>query len=181
MSLAKKNGFSMFITEPDWRLYIFLAKGSTGVLISNSVDGTIALRVDAIICFRNYFSILVGRRVQNIYRRHTKTLSVEHLEKEINEIYNASKRYKAWVDSLFYIGIEKYIKPLKSMLEESFPKVYYQGIFGKYYFYKRMNLKDFYEELARRIWSRDTDIRTKIALYKKLNDMIMSLGVVELL
>jgi len=185
MEIARKRGFRVSIAEPDWRLYMFIEKNSTGVMVSNSVDGTISLKAHAILCrkarhFGRYYSILVSV-VRSLYRRHTKHLTIEDLDEAIMEIYDASRRFNKAINDLFMVSVEPYISALKEALPELFPKVYYQGIFSRYYYYGGMSLKDFYEEMSMRIWSRRTDIRTKMVLYKKLNNLMSSLGVIEFL
>jgi len=164
-----------------WRLYCILTDGSLGVMVSNSVDGTIALRCDAVLQLKRGIAILAGTKVSNIYRRHSKTLSIEDLDQEIAEIYNVSKRYKQWLEKLDDYSYVDYYDTLHELLTRNLPKVYTDGLLHRYYIGKPFTIKEIYERIANRIWSRDTDIRTKITLYKKLNDVIMTLGVVDVL
>jgi len=74
------------------------------------------------------------------------------------------------------LKLKDYIKPFKA-LAKTIPKIYTKGIEAYPFFNPDFNLKQVYEIISTRIWSRNTDMRTKILLYKKLNDIFMGIGV----
>jgi len=167
----------------DWRIYTILLnpENNVGVLVSNSVDGTIALRVDALVkkALEDSYSVLVGTKIKNIYRKHSKNLTVKELSEEIDEIYEVALNYKDVLKKLDNYKLEDYFDGIKGLLEKKLPEVYTQGLFYRGLTIGKpiSTLKDVYENVSNRIWKRNTDIRTKINLYRILNDAVMSLGI----
>jgi len=177
--LAIKYNLNLLSLDYGYRTYNILSKKDIGVMISNSVDGTIALRVDACLKLQGW-AIIVGKQVRNLYKKHSRNLSVADLDKEIFTILEVSKEYRGWIDKLSEFKLKDYIKSLQA-LAKVIPKVYTKGLDAYALLFPDMTLKRVYEIISTRIWSRDTDIRTKISLYKKLNDVIMGIGVMTLL
>lgn len=175
-SLAAKYNLNLKVIEPPWRLYAILSKGDMGVLISNSVDGTIALRADACLKLKGW-AILVGSKVKTLYKKHSRKLTILDLDKEIITILAVAKKYRQWIEKLKDLKLADHVEPFKA-LAESMPKVYTDGILSYRFFNPDLNMKQVYETISTRIWSRETDMRTKITLFKKLNDIFMGIGVI---
>ena len=172
----------------EWRIYFTLVnpESNVGVIVSNSVDGSIALRVDAIvkIPLQNGYCMMVGWRkatkyLSNIYRKHSKNLSIKDLSKEIDEIYDVALKYKSFLLKLDDYKMSDYYDEISSILSRNLPIVYTDGLFFKGFRIGKgiTTIKELYEKVSYRIWNRPTDIRTKINLYKKLNDSIVVLGI----
>ena len=179
LKLAFEKGFQVAERHSLWRLYFFLCKGDTGVMVSNSVDGSIALRVDAVVSLNgDVFIPATGNIVQNIYRKHTENLKIAGLSEAIDEVYEASKKFRSLIDGLFKYKVRDYSEQLKTLLEP-LPEIYTKGVISR--FYASGTIKDLFEEIARRIWASNTEIETKRAYYRHLNNIILAMGVVDLI
>jgi hypothetical protein len=186
ISIAKKLTYTQ--SNYNWRVYLALMdeERNVGILVSNSVDGTLALRVDAIVKFsHDSFSIIVGghRKVKNIYRRHTDNLTTASLSAEITGVYENAKEFKVALEGLDTYKLSEYKEPLKEILGKELPEVYTAGIFNNYTSIgsKPQTVRTVYEEISRRIWKKDNDVKTKLSLYKKLNDAIASVAALDVL
>ena len=179
-TLAAKDNMEIQIIPQDWRLYALLKSNDVGVMVSNSVDGTTALRCDAILYNNGNIIMPSFKHLKNIYKKHSKELNIKDLDKEIDEIFKISKKYKEWFESLDNVKVEPYLNPLREMFK-TIPQKYIHGVLEGYYFNNSMSLKQVYEKLSSRIWQEDTDIRTKITLFRKINDCLAAIGVVDML
>jgi hypothetical protein len=166
-----------------WRMYSTLTdeENKVGIIVSNSIDGTVALRCDAMLQNDTSYSILVGTKIKNIYRRHSANLEISKLSDEINSIHDMAIDYKAELSKLDNYAMKDYAEPLKALLEANLPDIYSKGVLSTLVIGRPPTVKDCYETISNRIWNRDIDMKTKLLLFKKLNDIIMSIGIVEAL
>ena len=181
-SIAKERNLQLNTMYYGWRMYCILTdvNNEVGVVVSNSVDGTVALRCDALVISDTYNSLIVGSKIRNIYRRHSANLTVNNLHKEIEEIHNSAIKYKSILEKLSNFDIDNYSDTLKDLFKNSnIPEVYSRGLLGYYYIGNKPTVKEVYENICNRIWSKDNDFRTKISLYRKVNDCFFTLGIID--
>jgi len=162
-----------------WRVYCILRDNEVGVMVINSVDGTESLKCDALF-YSNDIGIIPPRSITNVYRRHSESLEVNELYDIIPEVLNNSRDYKNWFEDLSNYKVSDYLSSLKEMVTV-LPKKYRNGCLEYVYFNPEYSIKDMYELIARRIWSNDIDMRTKINLYKSLNQIVAALGLAVML
>jgi hypothetical protein len=183
-TIAKEKNLQLETLYYDWRMYCLLkdVENGVGVMVSNSVDGTIALRADSMIRNENSYTILVGTKIKNIYKRHSSNLTVGELSKEVDEVYKTALEYKTVLAKLNDYKFLDYYDGIKSLIESSkIPEIYTKGVLIKYWINKEPTIKEMYETISQRIWVKPNDMRTKLILFKKLNDIILSIGIINAL
>jgi len=181
-NIAINKGLQMKPMNYDWRLYCILSdqQHGVGIIVSNSVDASVALRCDAMISnIGNTYTILVGKKIRNIYRRHSANLKINDLDKEISNILRSAIEYKEVLGKLKDYDITEYIAPLRELFKANLPEIYYRGLLNSFYIGKPETVLSVYETIAQRIWNKNTDMKTKMTLYHKLNDCILSIGIID--
>lgn len=179
--IGAKNGYMCGSKYEGWKLFewIWSKNGKDevkdGVIVVNSVDGTVALKCIAITSFSGYTAILVSSRIQNIMRRHTKKAvsNIDDLEFEINTVMAESTKYGEWLSKMGTLRANDHFDTLK-VLFDKLPKVYVKGLQNavEYKTFGDPTVKDIYECVAKRIWSADLKMVTKMAYYRLLNDVV---------
>jgi hypothetical protein len=145
------------------------------VLIRNSVDGTTSLKIDAMtrIDSNGVFGVLVGTKVtETVNRRHTGMIKVGELKEEIDTVFEASKKYGDWLAKMDTKNAKDEKETLQTLFEQ-LPKVYTKGLeymLNGVPLHGEPTVKSMYEVIAKRIWSEDTKMTTKLHLYQILND-----------
>jgi len=177
--IKRLQNFSVSEKAEKWRKYWLLEKEGeyVAVLVVNSVDGSEALKVIA--CIPSEHSILVGSKLQNVYRRHTPKADLSDLGEIIDEMMNTAVGYKQWLAKLDLVEAEDNIEVLE-MLAEEMPKKYVEKALatakaGQTLGGSKFTLKMFYECVAKKIWNAEVDMRTKVRLYRLLNDCMFSI------
>jgi hypothetical protein len=160
-----------------WRWYWIIRKNEAGAIIANSVDGTEALKVYA--WLPRVGALLVTSRVQNVYRRHTPKADLSDFAETVNAIVEMAEQYKKWLQKLDAVSAKENIEVLE-MLAAEMPKKYVEKPLltaraGKDLSGATFTLKMFYEAVARAIWNAETDMRTKMRLYRSLNDAMFTI------
>ncbi len=162
-----------------WRVYCVLKDNDIGVLVINSVDGTESLKCEALF-YSDEIGIIPPKSITNVYRKHSESLEISELYDIIPEVLDNSREYKGWFESLSNYKVKDYVDSLKEMVT-ILPKKYREGCLEYTYFNPEYSIKDMYELIARRIWSNDIDMRTKINLYKTLNQIVAAIGLAVML
>jgi len=177
--IKKMRNFSVSEKTEKWRKYWWLEKEgeNVGVLVVNSVDGSEALKVIAYV--PGEYSILVGSKLQNVYRRHTSKVDLSGLGEIVNEVMDAAIGYKQWLVKLDLIEAKDNVAVLE-MLAEDMPKKYVEKALVTAKVRNtldgaKFSLKMFYECVAKKIWNAESDMRTKIRLYRLLNNCMFSI------
>ena len=179
VEVKKIEGVYRYERAEKWRKYWWISKENenVGVLVVNSVDGSEALKVFAYLPKIN--SVLVGGKVQNVYRKHTPKAMLSDLGKVVSEVMDASVKYAQWLMKLELVDAKDNIAVLE-MLAEDMPKKYVEKALvmakvGNSLNGAKFSLKMFYECVARKIWNAESDMRTKIRLYRLLNNCMFSI------
>ena len=175
--IKKLQGFSVDERIENWRKYWWLRKEGeyVGVLVANSVDGSEALKVIAYVPSEH--SIL--SKLQNVYRRHTPKADLSDFGEIVGEVMSVSVEYKKWLAKLDLVEAKSNIDVLE-MLAKDMPKKYVEKALetaraGQTLEGGKFTLKMFYECVAKKIWNAEISMRTKIGLYRLLNDCMFSI------
>jgi hypothetical protein len=166
---GKYEGWKIF----DW---VWSKNGKHGVMVANSVDGTIALKCIAIQKLKgNHVGVLVTNKIRNVQRRHTKKAvsSVEDLESEVGAVMDESLKYGEWLSKMGALKARDAMDTLR-VLCDKLPKDYTKGLslMTTFRTFGEPTVKDVYEMIAQKIWSADTKMVTKLTYYRVLNDLM---------
>lgn len=177
VAISGKNGFRCGGKYEGWKIFdwVWSSNGRDGVMVANSVDGTIALRCIAIQNISTHTGILVSNKIQNIYRRHTKKAisTTEGLEEEICAVMLESRKYGEWLQRMGNLKAKENMETLKVLFDE-LPKEYTKGLDNMFTFktFGEPTVKDVYECIAKKIWNADIKMTTRLIYYRVLNDVI---------
>jgi hypothetical protein len=149
-----------------WR---YAAMVGDDVLVVNSVNATLAFKAFAVVGQ----GVLVGSKVQNIYRRHTPKFEVteESLKAAIEAIREAKKEYEAWLAKMEQYKASENLELIEALLSK-LPKKYGNGILERVKLEKDLTIKWVYEQIARKIWSAELGLMSKLRYYSLLNDTV---------
>ena len=176
-NIAKNNGYRAEIvyegprgSSVDTRIFCYITSKDDGVVITNSIDGGMGLRV--------YYVYRIGKgyvtyNVREVYKKHTK--SIEEIKNELgkicNEVINEGKeKVIPALDALGDKMIADYKEEVKEILEvdkdkkekRMLPKEYTSHVWNMVTTKRIKTLKEMYEELVNQIWTGKTKITTKI-------------------
>jgi hypothetical protein len=171
------NGYHGGFTEEGWKMFVHAwhPNGKDGVLVANSVDGTLALRCFAIQNIAGHTGVLVTNKIQNVMRRHTKKAvsTQEGLAEEIEAVMVESQRYGNWLNKMQNIPVKVALDTLVLLLDK-LPKEYTKVLRNMIDFktFSEPTVKDVYESIAKKIWASDTKMVTKLQYYRELNDVV---------
>jgi hypothetical protein len=157
------------------------------LMVINSVDGSHALMVQTIFVVDDV-KILVPRVkskkvVSEIKKVHKKSANVEELATVIMETLRAAKGIKDMVFKAFDQPAAGF-KDVWDMVVEMIPEKYTRMVMARLYGAKEpLTVGDVYKEMMRKIWSSDTDMRTKLTFINHMNDALWiiadAVGVVD--
>jgi len=164
------------------RIHMFVKpneESDIAAVIHNSVDGSMALRIDLAIKLNGVYTVFKVRRFQQVYKRHTK-----NVEKFINELTNAidvilgeAEEYKKFIEQLGNFKIKDMEQDVRDFIEAGFPKKHWEPVWYKYKKGEVMTLKQMYEELAKKVWQDNRlDFKTKVDRFDKLNEIMVILS-----
>lgn len=171
--IAERNGWQVSTIKSNTRIHVILEdENGDGIVIHNSVDGTFALRVDALVRVDSAKAVFINR-VEKVYGKHTKNLTnlVNNLEGVVEVIYNTVQTYRDFINALGNYRAKDFIKAI-SELQELLPQKYVKHTVAmvEYGFEsEEVTLKEVYESIAKKIWSAEVDMRTKIHRFDMLN------------
>jgi hypothetical protein len=160
-----------------WKLFdsLWNYNGKEGVMVVNSVDGTVSLKCIAILNIKGHTGVLVGKNVKNINRRHTKksVTTEEGLSEEIKVIMEESVRYSEWLGKMSFLKVKDNMEVLK-VLFGKLPKDYVKGLemMTTFKTFVEPTVKDVYEAISQKIWGADTKMVTKMTYYRTLNNLM---------
>lgn len=178
--IASQNGYVMDVVSSPTRVYIFLDANDVGAVVQNSVDGSLSLRVDAVVRINGGRAIIRVKNVKEIYKKHFGGVKivVNDLEQIIKEILKYSKEFKSMIDKLDKLSAREYVEEIKT-LEGLLPKRYVskvlQVVLQRTLSGGTLTLKNVYERIACDIWSANIDIKTKIQYFDDLNNVMLAL------
>jgi len=190
--LATEKNLSLNIETYDWRVYciLFDTVNRVGIMVSNGVDGTVALRVDALIeneYTKNSYNIMVGNKwssnkeIRNVYRKHSANLEIADLSIEMDTMLKTAIEYREELKKLDSHYFHDHFDTIKGLFENvKMPDIYTKEVMVKFWIGSKPSLRDIYEKISAKIWNKkENDMRTKIQLFKKLNDVMMMWNVVD--
>jgi len=179
--LEKLKGVKVVnVTKTDTRLYVEV-KGEAddvGALVVNSVDGSHALSVVAMVRVGDSMIPMKSQRFEPIRRVHKKNVKFEELDTEIELVLKGAVEVKKYVEKIFQLRAFDY-KDVFEALEELIPKKYVKDVVASLYVHKEMPVKDVYEAIVKRIWNSKVDVRTKLMWLEKVNDAIFIISEVQ--
>lgn len=185
--IAEKHGLQMNVLRQGGRIHITLVDNEgNGVMVHNSVDGSMALRVDAVVKVNGSVSVIFRtRNVENVYRKHTKNIDqlVKDIEKVVESVRNAISVYKEFITTMENVNVREHVDAIMQ-LEELLPKRYVRPITArvKLGMYDGLTLKEVYQMLAKEIWSSKVDMRVKLQRFDTLNEAFAAMvGMAEVL
>lgn len=176
-SIAEEKQYRFASKIVGTRAVAILAKNGTSLMFTNSVDGTLAVQG----------FVLVGNAMfksKSVYRRHTSNMKVlDELREYVETVEGEVEKWKTFYEQMHMTPIDdKKSEMLKEMLENSrLPKKYTKSVLYGLVAKTLKSVGELYDVVSRQIWGADVDIRTKITLYKELNDVVfMVMGVSEI-
>jgi len=182
-TIAKKiaKNHKLNIEHENWRIYCFIDTGNDGIIIMNSIDGSMGLRVSYFYKVKEGAKAITNtKELKQIYRKHTK--NIEKLTNQMEAICNnilieGRKRIKYIMEELQNKFIKDNIDALKGVTE-ALPKCYTKSVWEKFAHGKIYTVKQLYEEIAAAIWNSDkAGIKTKIEHFRRLNTIFTVLGI----
>ncbi|MEM5854173.1 MAG: hypothetical protein QW228_07450 [Candidatus Aenigmatarchaeota archaeon] len=162
------------IWDGNTRVAVLIREGEDGIMLTNSIDGSLAIQAFLIPKTMNTMI-----KINVVYRRHTKNLNfVSEMKDFIDEAKRAMKEYKEFLVAMERMEVsgERIGEIVDILTDARMPQKYLQGVK-----YLTMNgtittLKQVYEKIAKNIMSNNKiELRTKITLFNKLNDVFMTL------
>jgi len=171
---CEKKGYKYEDIKSRTRYHGFVVKNDVGIVVHNSVDATIALRIDVIVDVgEESYAVF---RVRDVYRRHTKHSGslVAHLNAIMDAVLSKAEEYRDWLNELDKYRARHYLQALKEGLE-ILPKKYYIDVLrrAEYGFDgDGLTLRDVYSDISKRIWASNANMLTKLTLYEKLNELM---------
>jgi hypothetical protein len=171
------NNYHGGFKDEGWKMFFhaWSHNGKDGVMVANSVDGTLALKCFAIQSIAGHTGILTSNRVQNVMRRHTKKAisTTAGLAEEIDAVMVESQKYGEWLKKMHNIPAKVAMDTLV-LLNEKLPKEYTKVLTNIIAFktFSEPTVKDVYESIAKKIWASDTKMVTKLTYYRALNDIV---------
>lgn len=179
--IAKRLGLSISVQDYEVSVHVFLddAEREIGVVVHNSVDGSLALKIDATVnlgASKTIFRI----NTEQVYNKHYKSaLNVlRDLDGIITTVLEKAEDFKYFIDELAKMSAKDYHEDLQ-VLEELLPKRYVEDVLRsvQYNLYRiPPSLKTVYERIANRIWSSNINMKTKISYFDKLNQFMFALA-----
>jgi hypothetical protein len=174
--IAKEKGLEVIVYKYGWKDFIALGESEKGVIVTNSVDGSYALKV---VAYLSGLGVAVGSKfVENVYRKHSGSLKIKDLSEEISEIMKVADAYGEWLKKMSGVKATDCLDVIEIMATE-LPKKYTEKVItavrGGAFIGEELTLKDVYETIARKIWAEDIDMGTKFRYYGVINDLVASI------
>lgn len=177
-------GFDMdyYVSESKTRVHIFLYADDKGVVVHNSVDGSYAFRLDAVVRLSETVNTIIGvKNVEQVYKKHFGSLEVaiDDLSKIIKEILDKAEEFRYFIHKLDTMKVADYLEELKT-LEDLLPKKYVvkalristqRSLTGD-----AVTLKNLYERIASDIWTAQIDMKTKVQYFNNLNQLMFAVA-----
>lgn len=173
----RKLGYEVSNGNVIWdntRVAVLIREGEDSIMLTNSIDGSLAIQ--AFLIPRAMNTMI---KINVVYRRHTKNLNfVSEMREFIEEAKKAMKEYKEFLVAMERMEVngEKIGEIVDILTDARIPLKYLQGV--KYLTMSGTitTLKQVYEKIAKNIMSNNKiELRTKITLFNKLNDVFMTL------
>jgi len=178
---ARSRGYEYNVDVNGNKVFVLVKNEDIGVLVGNSIDGTMGLFVDAVI-YTNGVPLILRmsndvKELKQVKKKHFRSAEgvMENLMGMLSEVIDECKEYKAWLRDMGKVKV----KDVKDDVKELFslmPKKYVADVIKRveYSFDNgHLTLAHVYEDIARRIWSADTQMTTKIHLFRELNENVM--------
>jgi hypothetical protein len=171
---AGQKGLRVEQKEDGWRKYWLIQQNDAGILVVNSVDGSLSLKVFCTLKVGNVNAILT--KVKILSKKHYESAKehVENLEEEMQVILQAAEENLPYLTKMD----RELTKEEKEFIQKIDLPEYVTRAMASTMAYTT-NLKQIYQAAATAIWRgpahRKTGIKTIIEHFKKLNDVIFGL------
>ena len=112
--------------------------------------------------------------LHNIYRRHTKNMSLTQLtdlEAAITCIMADVEKFKSWLSALDKIEAKKHQEYIE-WWTATLPKKFINPTISKIRVNSIQTIKDVYENISKMIWNNKSTIQTKLIQYNNLNKLV---------
>jgi len=157
---AEENQYEISIVDEFPRIYIKLMQGRNGYLISNSVDGSLSLRVDLI-----HNGVYMPITALQFKRRHVGSIDVKTLELLIKECQKTSAKLTEFLENMQEVELDKEIfETINNKIPKKFRVDYNSMKLDR----TVITLKDFFEAATSKIWSSNASYRRKTKLIQKI-------------
>jgi len=181
--IAEKNALKFFVDRTRTTIHVFLDdfdKG-VGVVVQNSVDGSLSLRVDATVYAGRARAIFkIKSETTQVETKHFEKAEnlVKNLEKIIKVILEKAEDFKYFIKELEGIPATDYLDELE-VLNELLPKTYVEPVIKSIKYNTLIgiqpSLKYVYERIVNNIWLSSAKMKTKIQYYDKLNNLMFAI------
>jgi len=183
-AIAEKNYLKFSVDKTKTTIHVFLddfEKG-IGVVVQNSVDGSLSLRVDATVYVGGAKSIFkVKSETTQVETKHFGKAEdlVKNLEKIITVILEKAEDFKYFIKELEGLPVTDYMDELE-VLNELLPKTYVEPVmktikYGNLVFGVQQSLKYVYERIVNAIWLSNAKMKTKVQYFDKLNNLMFAI------
>jgi len=181
--IADIHGLTMEYVKPEGgtRVHVFLEQENKGVVVHNSVDGSYALRIDAVVKLSPAVRTIVKMRdVEQVYKKHfgSAKIVVDDMDKIVSEILKKADDFKYFLEKLDQTDAADHYEELV-ILEDLLPKKYVsralQLITHKTLSGDSITLRRIYERIASDIWTADIDMKTKVQYFDNLNQVMFAI------
>lgn len=152
------------------RIHILLKKGNMGLIIHNSVDGSLALRVDGLVYVKGVPLVLLLNRSDLsalVYKKHTKNVEemCKNLTKVITNLYEMVNKYVEWLETIKSETIDEIFI---EWIQEKLPKKDVSTLVSRWKYGMHTTIEDAISILSSKIWGSNSDFTTKLEKYRQL-------------
>jgi len=167
------------------RLHAIVVSGTgDGIVVHNSVDGSMAFRADAILDVGDAMAIFKTKELGGIvYRKHTKNLDefVKQCGKMFDEVLKACRKYREFLRLLDERYAKEYERAIIALRDVMPKKCVASALVRVVYGDAQITLMDVYRMIAQRIWAdREHSFKRKVELFEELNKTFAAMVMFEL-
>ena len=155
------------------RLYVQLKNPSSGsdigVLVVNSVDGSLALKCFLTLAFGSA-RIPIVRMHRNVKRVHKKNAKVDDLSDVVRAVFEGGREVKSYIDKILGLQANDF-KDVWETLAKMVPRKYVER-YVVALTVKKMTVREIFEGVSSAIYNSDIDMRTKLTWLGVLYDCL---------
>lgn len=155
------------------RLYVQLKNQNSdsdiGVLVVNSVDGSLALKCFLTLKFRDT-KIPIVKMHRNVKRVHKKNARIDDLHEVVRSVFGGGKEVKSYIDRILDLQANDF-KDVWETLAKMIPKKYVER-YVVALAVRKMSVKEIFEGVSSAIYNSDIDMRTKLTWLGVLYDCL---------
>lgn len=173
-NIAEGQNWNVEVINEFPRIHVIVDKGNgIKAVVNNSVDGSLALRVDLMMQVADdTYTVFRLKEVAQVYRRHVGEIHefVRKLGEVLDNVFKSAEKYKAFIGKLDEVEIPGVDELVETLVRETVGKTYEGRVVFGIRGGRIKTYGDLYRELAKLIWLKNNiQFKTKIEKFDKLN------------